>query len=141
MDNVCGPWPTPKNREQTRIQLYPSGTRTTKTASSPHKYQRHIYRPIAQVSNLERISALSSTYVVVTPCLQRRRRAFFSSKVSGENCGSSFVSTLYFKMSKVRMAIPSVSKNLPWAASDMHQDGMTVYRPAPQASTSATAER
>jgi len=51
-------------------------------------------------------------HVVVIPGVDLSKRAMRSPNVSCANCGSSLTSILYFETISVRIAIPSVSKNL-----------------------------
>ncbi len=76
------------------------------------------------MSTISRTTPEYATHVVVKPCRHRMIRAFFSSIVSCAYSGSSLSSTRYFEISMVRIAIPSVSKNLcPTVRIVSHEDG------------------
>lgn len=80
----------------------------------PFEHQRDSDRPgerkIMRVLHSDTIEGY--TYVSVSPLRAVKTRALRSSKVSWANCGSSFTSILYRETSMVKIAMPSVSKNL-----------------------------
>jgi len=62
-----------------------------------------------------------ATYVMVKPCRAAMILAFRSLNVSCANCGSSLTLSLYWETNIVRIAIPSVSKNL-WDSDENRSD-------------------
>ena len=82
-----------------------------------------IWRPMVPEQDCSNHSSHCSTnpfavtYVRINPCLDAKILSFRASTDSPANWGSSLTSILYRETSIVRMAIPSVSKNLEWRSS------------------------
>jgi hypothetical protein len=76
-----------------------------------------------------------NTHVIVRPGLDVNTRALLSANVSLANSGSSLISILYFDIISVRIAIPSVSKNLKRWRSYIHKFNTDIKRTSDLLST------
>lgn len=78
----------------------------------PEGHEQAFEGKAKKLSNGNALDLKKDTHVRFSPAFDCKTLSFLCSKLSWENCGSSFTSILYLKINIVRHAIPSDSKNL-----------------------------